>query len=88
MLKPFAIRILVCSAALAALLPSAAAALITVGALDTPSQAIDVELRGDRAYVLDHYYGLRIIDVSNPAFPVEIGSHDTPGRAGDFGARL
>ena len=39
---------------------SPASALITVGALDTPGSAIDVEVVGDLAYVADGYSGLRI----------------------------
>ena len=38
---------------------------------------------GDFAYVADRDSGLRIIDVSNPAFPVEIGAFDTPDEAYD-----
>ena len=38
---------------------------------------------GTRAYVADDFSGLRMIDVSNPALPVEIGAIDTP-----FYARL
>ncbi len=30
------------------------------------------------AYVTDHISELRVIDVSNPALPVEIGALDTP----------
>ena len=56
------------------LLPLGASALITVGALDTPGSAFDAEVVGDLAYVADVSSGLRIIDVSNPTFPVEIGA--------------
>lgn len=38
----------------------------------------DVEVVGDIAYVTDHISKLRVIDVSNPASPVEIGALDTP----------
>ncbi|MCP4845631.1 MAG: hypothetical protein GY901_11100, partial [Actinomycetia bacterium] len=41
------------------------------------------EVAGDRAYVADGISGLRVIDVSNPALPVEIGALDTPGLAYD-----
>jgi hypothetical protein len=69
--------------------PFGATALITVGALDTPGGALDVELVGDLAYVAGYIqvpappgspeppwnYGvLRVIDVSNPALSVEIGT--------------
>lgn len=49
-----------------------------VGALDTSDIARDVEVVGDLAYVTDHISELRVIDVSNPASPVEIGALDTP----------
>jgi hypothetical protein len=65
------------------LFPLGAVALITVGALDTPGSAEDVALVGDLAYVADGSSGLRVIDISNPALPVEIGALDTPGQAID-----
>ncbi len=42
-----------------------------------------VALSGDLAFLADGPEGLRIIDVSNPAAPVEIGSLDTPVDAFD-----
>ena len=36
---------------------------------------------GTFAYVADNLSGLRVIDVSNPALPSEVGSIDTPGTA-------
>ncbi len=56
-------------------------ALISVGVFETPGYARDVEVVGDLAYVADGYSGLRVIDVSNPALPVEIGALETPGYA-------
>jgi len=51
-----------------------AAALINVGALDTPGFVLDVEIAGGLAYVVHtNPSGVRIIDLSNPAAPVEIG---------------
>jgi hypothetical protein len=52
-----------------------------VGALMTPGPAMDVAISADGnvAYVVDFYYGLRIIDVSKPATPILIGGFDTPG---------
>lgn len=44
-------------------------------------QARDIEVVGDLAYMASGYSGLRVIDVSNPAFPVELGSLDTPSYA-------
>jgi len=41
-----------------------------------------VAVAGNYAYVADGY-GLRIINVSNPASPTEIGYYDTPGSAYD-----
>ena len=35
------------------------------------------------AYIGGAYSGLRIIDVSNPAAPTEVGSFDTPGQSYD-----
>ncbi len=63
------------------LLARAAGALIGVGALDTPGLAFDVEVVGERAYVAAFESGLRVIDVSNPALPVELGALGTPGVA-------
>ena len=69
------------------LLPLGASALITVGVLDRTGASTngnDVEVVGDLAYVADdRYSGLRIIDVSDPTFPVELGALDTPGYARD-----
>jgi len=36
---------------------------------------------GNYAYVADRDSGLRIINISDPAHPIEAGSHDTPGWA-------
>ena len=44
-----------------------------VGACDTPGNAYGVAVAGSYAYVTNRYYGLRVIDVSNPAAPVEVG---------------
>ncbi len=78
------------SAGFSIILSAPASALITVGALDTPDSAWDVEVVGDLAYAVTihssgyepyYYSSLRVIDVSNPALPVELGSLDIPGRA-------
>jgi hypothetical protein len=50
-----------------------------VGEIDTPGYADDVKVVGDYAYIADGEYGLRIIDVSNPTAPEELGAFDTPG---------
>jgi hypothetical protein len=49
--------------------------------LDTPGDAEDVTLAGSLLYVSDVTSGLRIVDVSDPEHPLEVGSLDTPGRA-------
>jgi hypothetical protein len=41
---------------------------MTVGALDAPGEAYDVEAAGDHAYAADDSSGLRVIDVSKPGF--------------------
>jgi hypothetical protein len=70
-------------AGLSITLSTAVSALITVGALDTPGQAYDVEVVGDLAYVADGGAGLRVIDIFDPAAPIELGALDTPGIALD-----
>ena len=42
-----------------------------------PGSARDVKLLGDLAYVADWDFGLRVIDVSHPAFPRERGAIKT-----------
>ncbi len=49
--------------------------------MDTPGSAWAVAVSGNRAYVADEYYGLQVIDITNPASPQIIGSVDTPGLA-------
>jgi len=41
----------------------------------------DVQIVGTLAYVADYDVGLRVLDVSNPAIPVEVGLCGTPGHA-------
>jgi hypothetical protein len=72
-------------AALLIILSTAASALITVGALRVPG-AIDVEVVGQFAYVVDDVYftddsGFRVVDISNPAEPVLASSFVTQGLA-------
>jgi len=40
-------------------------------------------LLGDYAYVADGSGGLRVVDVSDPAHPTEVGFYATPGDARD-----
>jgi hypothetical protein len=56
-------------AGVSTILGTAASALNTMGAIDTPGDTRDVEVVCDLAYVADSYAGLRVIDISNPAFP-------------------
>jgi hypothetical protein len=55
-----------------------------VGVLDTPDYATAVEIIDGFAYVADFNSGLRIIDVVDPADPVELGAFDTPGAVRGF----
>jgi hypothetical protein len=67
-------------------LSTTASALITVSAVDMPAYAEDVAVVGDRAYVVGgglRTGWLRVIDVSNPTLPVELGALDTLGYALD-----
>jgi hypothetical protein len=52
-----------------------------VGFWNTPSYAYDVAVAGSYAYVADGYAGLRVIDISDPTAPLEVGSCSTPGDA-------
>jgi len=40
-----------------------------------------VAVAGTHAYVADGYFGLQVVDISNPASPTLIGSTDTPSFA-------
>jgi hypothetical protein len=60
-----------------------AAGIITRSFLDTPGDVADVEVVGHLAFVADGAAGLRVLDVSDPAAPLEIGALDTPGLATD-----
>ncbi len=43
--------------------------------------AWDIILSGDYAYIAGVTGGLRIVDIADPANPVEVGFYDSPGRA-------
>ena len=45
---------------------------------DTPGRAYDVVVSGDYAYIADYSRELRVVDVSNPENPTEVGFLDTP----------
>jgi len=55
-----------------------------------PDVVRGVYVAGGYAYVADHNAGLRVVDVSNPANPMEVGFYHTPGNveavavAGDY----
>jgi len=52
-----------------------------VGNFDTQGGALGVAVVGSTAYVAAGSGGLRIIDVSDPTAPSEVGAYDTPGSA-------
>jgi hypothetical protein len=68
------------------LFPFAASALIAVGNLDIPGITESVVVVDGVAYVAVNGLGtdasgLRVIDVSDPTAPVEVGAANTPGPA-------
>jgi hypothetical protein len=52
-----------------------------VGSLNTSGTAYDVVLAGDHAYVADGYYGLIVMDISDPSVPTLAGDYNTTGQA-------
>ena len=52
-----------------------------VGSLDAVDNAGIVAISGDYAFVTDGYYGLRVIDISDPTNPSLTQTADTPGNA-------
>lgn len=48
-----------------------------VGALSTSDNTLGVDIQGEYAYVTIAAHGLAIIDISNPAVPVEVGYFDS-----------
>ncbi|MBI5870380.1 MAG: hypothetical protein HZB44_05390 [Actinobacteria bacterium] len=51
------------------------------GSYSTPGHSYDVAVSGIYAYIADGGYGLRIINISNPASPTLAGFYDTPAAA-------
>ncbi|MCZ7568702.1 MAG: proprotein convertase P-domain-containing protein [Ardenticatenaceae bacterium] len=49
-----------------------------VGVLDTDGEAINLALVGNRLYVADYREGLRVLDVSDPTQPSEVGHFKEP----------
>ena len=58
---------------------------ILVGSVDGPTGATDHNLyvKGDRMYQANYQAGFRLLDISNPESPVEIGWFDTTPYEGD-----
>ncbi|MCP4545287.1 MAG: T9SS type A sorting domain-containing protein [bacterium] len=54
------------------------------GLIDTPFDAVSVAVAGDLAYIADGVGGLQVIDITDPANPVQIGALDTAGAALDI----
>lgn len=52
-----------------------------VGQINTPGTALQAAIHGTYAYLADGTSGLRIIDISNPNSPIEVGFCNTPGFA-------
>ena len=48
-------------------------ALSTIGTLETYNSR-EVEVVGDSVYLADFGFGLRVIDISDPTLPVEVGA--------------
>ncbi|TKJ41073.1 hypothetical protein CEE37_05245 [candidate division LCP-89 bacterium B3_LCP] len=61
------------------------AAPLYVSSVLTSEYAMDVAIDGNYAYVADGFAGLTVFDVANPAAPIEIGWHETPGYATSVG---
>lgn len=60
------------------------AVFTTLGGFEAGMAAHSVKLSGTTAYLTDAEMGVRIIDVSNPALPVQIATYDSPGWATEF----
>ena len=74
-------RLLALSLAIVGSLASPAAALITVSTLATPGRSFDIEVVDGIAYVAALEAGVRIVDVSDPTAPVEIGAIEVTDNA-------
>jgi len=53
--------------------------LIEVGFIDELGSPHDIFVSGNYAYIADSFNGLRVVDVSDPANPQQVGSFDPPG---------
>ena len=47
------------------------------GSFDTPGNAVAVAVSGNYAYIADSDSGLQVIDITDPAAPTSVGSHDS-----------
>jgi hypothetical protein len=74
-------RFFAISLAIVGSLASPAAALITVSTLETPGRPTDIEVVDGIAYVPARDAGVRIVDVSDPTAPVEIGAIEVTDNA-------
>jgi len=54
-----------------------------IGAAATSGLALKVVISGNYAYVAANEAGLLVVDISDPANPVVVGTYDTPGTAND-----
>jgi hypothetical protein len=77
--RPFALAALVAGLVLS--LPPPGGALVLQGTYNTAGSAFDVDVVGTLVYVADGSAGLRIVDISNPGAPFEVGFLDTAGFA-------
>ncbi len=57
------------------------AAPVEVGSYAALEDAVDVQVEGSIAYVVDPWSGLHLLDVGTPSAPREVGRFDTPGLA-------
>jgi len=69
------------------LIVTAVLKLQEVGSFKTAGYALDVWVEGQYAYLALGWWGLLIIDVSEPAQPWEVGSHSTRGYAWNLQVR-
>jgi hypothetical protein len=51
----------------------------TLGIYDPPEDIRNFEIAGDLVYVADSYHGVRVVDVSDPAMPVETAYYNRYG---------
>ncbi len=63
-------------------------ALSILSELPTPGWSHDVKLWGNRVLLADWTYGLRVVDISNPERPVEIGVMPSPATAISIALRV